>query len=245
MIDIHCHILPALDDGPRSMDLSLAMAEIAVKDGIEVIIATPHADGTLITPARLDAAVRDLNRALSARHLPLTVVPGFELPHYLALDLAPTHTLAGSNHVLVEFPFDILPGDAPALISTLIGRGFQPVIAHPERNGEIIADPRLLTEMISAGAQVQMTAASITGELGPDCQRCAHYLLRRGLAHFIATDAHSPTFRTPVLSRACAVARKLLEPDRVALLVEGNPRKILSTTGPILSINPGTMRTGS
>lgn len=214
------------------MDLSLAMAEMAVKDGIEVIIATPHADGAQITPERLAAAVRDLNRELIARHIPLNVAPGFEIPHYLVLDLAATHTLAGSRHVLVEFPFDILPGDAPALISTLIGRGFLPIIAHPERNGDIIADPRQLMELISAGAQVQVTAASITGELGPDCQRCAHYLLRRGLAHFIATDAHSPTFRTPVLSRACAVVSKLLEPERVALLVEGNPRKILQATDP-------------
>ena len=86
-----------LDDGPQTMDLSLAMAEMAVEDGIEVIIATPHADGELITPARLDAAVRDLNRELIARHIPLTVVPGFEIPHYLALDLAATHTLAGSR----------------------------------------------------------------------------------------------------------------------------------------------------
>lgn len=227
------------------MSLSLAMAEMAVKDGIEVIIATPHADGKLITPERRDVAVRDLNRELIARHIPLTVVPGFEIPHYLALDLAATHTLAGSRHVLVEFPFDIMPGDAPALISALIGRGFLPVIAHPERNGDIIADPRQLTEMISAGAQVQVTAASITGELGPDCQRCAHYLLKRGLAHFIATDAHSPTFRTPVLSRACAVAGKLLASDRVALLVEGNPRKILQATNPNPLHYSSPMRTGS
>ena len=77
-----------------------------------------------------------------------------------------------------------------------------------------------------------MTAASITGELGPDCQRCAHYLLTQGLVHFIATDSHSTTFRRPMLSRARAVAGKLLEPDRVALLVEGNPRKILQATDP-------------
>lgn len=229
MIDIHCHIAPCLDDGPQSIDVSLAMAKIAAEDGIEVIIATPHADGILIAPEQLNRKVHELNRALVARSIPLTVVPGFEIPHHLALDLADSCTLAGGRHVLIEFPHDFLPGDAPGLISTLIARGFLPIIAHPERNVGILAEPQRLAGMIAAGAHAQVTAASITGDFGPDCQRCAQYLLVRDLAQYIATDSHSPTFRAPVLSRAQAVATKLLGPERAAQLVQGNPRKILQT----------------
>jgi protein-tyrosine phosphatase len=214
------------------MITSLAMAKIAAEDGIEVIIATPHADGKLITPARLGTVVRNLNRELADRRIPLTVIPGFEIPHYLALDLAATHTLAGSRYVLIEFPHGFMPGEAPALISTLVARGFLPVIAHPERNEDILDDPQRLAVIAGAGAQIQLTAASITGELGPDCQRCAHYLLARNLAHFIATDSHSPSFRTPVLSKAYAIASKLLGPGRAARLIEGNPRKILLAANP-------------
>lgn len=232
MIDIHCHIAPGLDDGPLTMATSLTMAKIAAADGIEVIFATPHADGALITPERLGAEVSNLNRCLSERKIPVTVVPGFEIPHFLALDLAATHTLAGSTFVLIEFPHDFMPLDAPLLIRTLIGRGFQPIIAHPERNRDILLDPQRIAPHVEAGALLQVTAASITGEFGPDCQRCAHYLLSRSLAHFIATDSHSPNFRTPMLSKARAMAKKVLDAERATQLVSGNPRKILMAGHP-------------
>ena len=227
MIDIHCHIAPGLDDGPLTIATSLAMAKIAAEDGIKVIIATPHADGEHITPERLHTEVRNLNQTLMARRIPLTVVAGFEIPHSLALVLAASHTLAGSSYVLIEFPHEFMPAEAPALIRALLGRGFLPVIAHPERNGDILAEPLRLAEMVAAGALIQVTAASITGEFGPDCLRCAHYLLSKGLVHFIATDSHSTTFRAPMLSRAHAIARRLLGPERAALLTSGNPQKIL------------------
>jgi protein-tyrosine phosphatase len=221
-----------MDDGPRSIATSLAMAQIAAEDGISVVIATPHADGSLLAPEQLAAAVANLNRELSTRTIPLTVVSGFEVPHHLALDLAVSHTLAASRYLLIEFPHDFMPAEAAPLIRDLVARGYLPIVAHPERNGDILADPRHLSEIVDAGAQSQVTAASVTGDFGPDCQRCSHFLLTRGLAHFIATDSHSPTFRIPVLSKARSLAEKLLGPERAALLVEGNPRKILRAASP-------------
>jgi protein-tyrosine phosphatase len=221
-----------MDDGPRSIDTSLAMAKIAAEDGITVVIATPHADGSRHAPERLAAEVDDLNRGLRARTIPLTVLSGFEVPHHLALNLAVSHTLAASKYLLIEFPHDFMPADAAGLIRALVARGYLPIVAHPERNGDILADPQRLAEIIDAGAQSQITAASVTGDFGPDCQRCAHFLLTRGLAHFIATDSHSPTFRIPALSKARDLAEKLLGPEQAALLVEGNPRKILQAASP-------------
>lgn len=221
-----------MDDGPRSISTSLAMARIAAEDGISVVIATPHADGSPLAPERLAAAVENLNRELGGRGIPLTVVSGFEVPHHLALDLAASHTLAASSYLLIEFPHDFMPVEAAPLIRALVGRGYLPIVAHPERNRDILADPQRLAEIVDAGAQSQVTAASITGDFGPDCQWCAHYLLTRGLSHFIATDSHSPTFRIPVLSKARSFAEKLLGPERAALLLEGNPRKILRAVSP-------------
>lgn len=209
--------------------MSVAMARIAADDGIEVIIATPHVDAGHVTPERLHYGVQDLNRELITRRIPLTVVPGFEIPHCLALTLAPSHGLAGSRYVLVEFPHDYLPADAPAILSRLVDGGFLPVIAHPERNRDILINPGLLADMIATGALAQITAGSVTGEMGPDCQRCAIYLLSLGLVHFIATDSHSPSFRTPELSKARSLTRKLLGVTQAELLTNGNPWKIFQS----------------
>jgi len=227
VIDIHCHIAPGLDDGSQDLATSLVMAERAAADGIRVIIATPHTNGVFPTPERLALEVGNLNREISSRRLSVVIVPGFEIPHSLALDLAATHTLAGSGYLLIEFPHAYLPAGAVRLITDLVNRGYQPIIAHPERNGDVLAAPGRLVELVEAGAQIQLTAASVTGDFGPDCQRCAHYLLTRGLTHYIATDSHSPSFRTPVLRKARTLVEKLLGPEQAALLTDGNPLKIV------------------
>lgn len=155
------------------------------------------------------------------------VLPGYEIPYHLVAELAPTHTLAGSRYVLVEFPHSYIPIGAFNLLHDLTVSGLIPVIAHPERNGGVIMDPDILTDMVDAGALVQLTASSITGELGPDAQQCAHYLLKNNSAHFIATDSHSPSFRKPTLSKAKKVAARLIGREKAALLVKQNPLKII------------------
>ena len=231
MIDIHCHILAALDDGPRRLEISLEMAAIAAEDGIKTIIATPHADGLTVNPGSVETAVLNLQEKLHGRKIALRIAAGFEIPYHLVLELAESHTLAGSRYVLFELPHFQVPPDAPQTIYRLLEQGLWPIIAHPERNSTLIDQPDLLTGLIEAGALVQLTAASITGALGPDVQRCAHYLLNRRQAHFIATDSHSPTFRTPVLRSARKIAARLLNSELAAALVEDNPARILQNTG--------------
>ena len=191
MIDIHCHILPGMDDGPDHLETSLSMARIAAGDGIGTIIATPHTDGIRVNRESVPDRVHDLNRELKRHHIDLAVLPGYEIPYHLLSELAPTHTLAGSNYVLIEFPHAYVPGDAPATVFRLLAQGFIPIIAHPERNRDILRNPDLLENLIEAGALSQLTAVSITGDLGPDIQQCAHSLLVRKMAHFIATDSQA------------------------------------------------------
>ena len=227
MIDIHCHILPGLDDGPQRLETSIAMASIAANDGIRVIIATPHTDGIRVNQDTVTRSVKELNHKLEHLDLPLEIVAGFEVPYELVPDLAATHTLDGSNYVLIEFPHTYLPSDALGTIYRLLDQGLQPVIAHPERNGGVLTQPDRLADLVQAGALTQLTAASMTGELGPELQRCSMHLLRNNMVHFIATDSHSPTFRSPVLRKAHTMAAKVLGKEQADLLTTGNPGKIL------------------
>lgn len=233
MIDIHCHILPAVDDGPLLLKSSLAMAAIAAADGITTIIATPHTDGLGVNRETVAAGVLYLNGELIRQAIPLNIIAGHELPYHLIPDLADSHTLANSKYVLVELPHTYFPGDSLRTVSGLVDRGLVPIIAHPERNNDILLKPELLRNLVKAGALAQLTAASITGELGTDIQRCAFYLLDHHLAHFIATDSHSPSFRTPVLRKAHSIAVRLLGRQQADLLTMGNPEKILRAAGTV------------
>lgn len=239
MIDIHSHILPNIDDGAETLKTSLKMAAIAVKDGITSVIATPHTDGARVSCEVVPAAVARLNEELRLRKIPLTVLPGYEIPFHLVPSLAATHSLAGSKYVLVEFPHNFIPADATDILYDLQSSGYVPVIAHPERNRSVILNPELLADMIHTGALVQITAASVTGELGPDVARCAHYLLKNDMVQFIATDSHSPSFRKPVLTRALKKTSKLIGSEKADRLVRRNPSRILESIREE-SASPGT-----
>lgn len=233
MIDIHCHILPGIDDGPQNLAASLAMAKMAGNDGIRALIATPHTDGIRVNQERVAAATHDLNLELRQQNLALTVYPGFELPYHLAGELAATHTLANNGrHVLIEFPPLHLPRTALDTFFPLTAAGLIPVLAHPERNPGVLMNPDALREMVANGILVQITASSVTGEMGPDVERCAHYLLKQGWVHFLATDSHAPTFRAPVLSRALKIASRLIGPEKARALVEEYPKQILASAAP-------------
>ncbi len=203
------------------------MARVAAEDGISTIIATPHTDGIRVNRDLVEEKVRIHNNELGNNGIVLEIVPGYEIPHHLAADLAPSHTLAGSTYVLIELPHTYVPRDALGTVYSLIDQGLQPIIAHPERNGGVLQSPDQLKSLVEAGALSQLTASSITGEQGTDIRRCAHYLLVNNMAHFIATDSHSPSFRTSVLRKAHAIAVKLLGKTQADFLTIGNPEKIL------------------
>jgi len=227
VIDIHCHILPGLDDGPQTLETATSMAEAAAGDGIKTVIATPHTDGIRVNRETVATAAAELNRELNRRNIAVTLLPGHELPCHLAPALAASHTLAGSRYVLLEYPPAYIPGDALTILYGLVDQGLVPIIAHPERNSGFLAQPDLLTEHREAGALVQVTASALTGGQGPDIRQCALYLLSRGMVDFLATDSHGPGFRAPLLRKPLDRAARLLGRSRARRLVRDNPEKIL------------------
>jgi len=196
MVDIHCHILPLVDDGPASVEHALELAEQAVAEGVSRIIATPHLYHPQFETEDVDVqlTVDEFNVLLKQRDIPLTVYPGHEIrligELMEALEAGQALTLNDSRYILIEFPSSGIPSYARQVFAELISDGYIPVVAHPEKNKVIIQNPSLLFELISNGAISQVTCASLIGKYGKDVQRFAIALLENGLAHLVASDAH-------------------------------------------------------
>ncbi|MHB1037131.1 MAG: tyrosine-protein phosphatase [Pirellulales bacterium] len=215
LVDIHCHLLPGLDDGAESWEESLAMARMAVADGISTVVATPHQlgnfgqnDGDMIR-----GHVRRFQEMLDEREIALRVLPGADVR--IESDMIPklrsgeVLTLADRRrHVLLELPHEVyLPLDR--LLSDLERIGLVGILSHPERNAGILSDPSVLSRLVEAGCLLQVTAGSLLGSFGPPVQALAESIIKHGAAHLVATDAHGTKSRVPRLARAF---------DRVALL---------------------------
>lgn len=228
MIDIHCHILPGFDDGAVDEPAALAMARTAAKDGVHTIVATPHLNTELHSAEEITGRTAKLNRLLEEENIPITILAGSEVASHIDLCHWQEYTLAGTNSVLVEFPHSHFPASAPELMHEAVAIGLRPIIAHPERNPGIMLNPNLLTPLVKAGVRVQLTAQSISGTFGSAIQQCAYYLLRQKLVHFLASDAHSPDYRTPQLSKGLKIVSKILGKKQAMALVLDNPQDALN-----------------
>ena len=229
MIDLHSHVLPGLDDGARDLDAALQMCRAAAADGIEVLAATPHVRSDYPTTA--EAMTNALTELRDAAGDVIDLVPGGEL------DLAEldrpveelrAFALAGNpQYLLVETPYYGWPLDLADRLLSLQAAGITAVLAHPERNYDVQSRVGLLTPIVAAGTLVQLTAASLDGRAGGRAAACAKTLLRRELAHLIASDAHEPDVRAAGLSAAArAVGGELgtwLTLDMPRAIVDGGP----------------------
>lgn len=230
MIDIHSHILPGLDDGAQSLQEALDMARLAVADGIKSMVATPHVETGLFPNTReaILKAVDELRYALQENDIPLTILPGAEyhlepdLPHRVRQGELLTLNDKG-RYLLVELPATLVPEYAVQIFYELQLSGMTPVIAHPERNAGFAAAPSLLYNLVVRGALAQITAGSLAGYFGPGARAAARTFLKRGCAHFIATDAHSGKDRSPLLTPAKKEVARLLSEEEVHTLVAANP----------------------
>ena len=227
MIDLHCHILPGIDDGAVDMQTSIDMAMIAAEDGIETIVATPHIKDILHSTVKLRALVTQLNIHLKSQNIPVKVLLGGDVFALINPSCFKDYTINNSRYILIEFPHNYLPSNSKAILFSLAIQGLCPIITHPERNLAIMKKVDLLLDMLHSNVLVQITAGSLTGEFGRDEQACANYLLRKEAVHFIATDAHSTDFRRPVLSDGLKVASKVIGQKRAKKLVWDNPRAVI------------------
>ena len=234
MIDLHCHILAGIDDGAQTDNDSLAMAKVAVQEGITTIVATPHhKNGRYLNPKQdVLLKVSELNKRLQDEQIDLKILPGQEtaISGEFLEDYENGHvlTLNETNYVFVELPSDHVPRYTEKMLFDLQLKGLIPVIVHPERNREIHERPELLYKLVEKGALAQLTAGSVCGRFGKKIKRFSEQLIEANLVHFIASDAHNITSRGFHLQQAYDVVEKLYGMDMVylyrenaELLVEG------------------------
>jgi protein-tyrosine phosphatase len=237
MIDLHSHILPGVDDGAGSLADSLDIARAAVEDGISVIAATPHVRDDWPTAAEvMESRVAELAAELELAGIPLEVRRGGEIAiewlNRLPAEELRRFGLGGSRYLLVETPYHGWPFGIGHVFFELQEKGFVPVLAHPERNPDVRAHPERLEQLVEAGVLVQVTAASIDGRIGSRTQACGLWLIRNGLAHLLASDAHHASVRAVGMAAAAQVvgggslAQWLTRDVPAAILADGRiPRR--------------------
>jgi len=234
MIDIHCHILPGMDDGPGSLNQALDMCRAAAADGIKTIVATPHfRPGTYeFTGRKVMDTVDLLETAAKGEGLDLRILPGAEVsvsPEMPSCLRKARYLTLNNNgrYFLAELPPLSVPPNWDTFLHSLHLSGLTAIIAHPERNDWFMNHPDVLASAAGRGLLIQVTAMSITGGLGSDARDFSYYLLRHNLVHAISSDAHSADFRRPVLSEACGIAAAIVGRKKAEDLVFTIPQAII------------------
>jgi len=208
VIDLHSHILPGLDDGVATIEEARELARAAVAEGVTAIAATPHVRADYpTTPEQMEAGVAALRDDFAREAIALEVLHGgeidLEMLRSLSVEDVRRFTIGQTGrYLLVEFPYHGWPLALETIVFELGLEGVIPVLAHPERTAEVQSAPERLRPLVQAGALVQITAAALDGRLGQTSRRTARELLRLGLAHVLASDAHGRNVRSVGLARA-------------------------------------------
>ena len=215
-VDIHCHLVPGIDDGSKSVDESLEMARIAAADGIQIVIATPHQLGNYVcnTGDVIRQHVTALQDLLAAKGINLRVLPGGDVriddTMFTGLQNGSVLSLGDHRkHVLLELPHELYLPTIPVM-ERLRSLGMDTILSHPERNQGILREPQLVIELVQNGCFMQVTAASLLGTFGATCQQFSEWMLTNGLVHIVATDAHGSTSRRPLMRRCFDHVRELV-----------------------------------
>lgn len=230
MTDIHIHVLPGVDDGAKSCDEAVRMCEMAVEDGIEHLVATPHANYRYPydREAYAEMLLRLAERIGGKPKLSLGCDLALTYENLQQLAATPSrYTIDATPYVLVEFSDFVIPPGIAEVFRRLLSTGLVPIITHPERNSLLQAEPQRVVEWVRLGCAVQVTASAITGEWRPRAQKTAEWLIARQAAHVIATDAHGSTGRIPVLSKARDTVAKRFGAELAQALVVDNPRAVV------------------
>jgi len=204
VIDLHCHVLPGIDDGPQTIEESLAMMRVAAAAGTRVLVATPHVNRRYDNRARrIEPLVEDLNRRVRDEGLELEVRPGAEVALLGAASIDADELtrlrLGGGPWLLVEPPTASTDADVEALVMALLEVGHRVVLAHPERCPAFRRDPGILASLVGEGVLASVTAASLRGHFGEEVARFALELLRSELVQNVASDAHHHELRPPTM----------------------------------------------
>ena len=248
MIDLHCHILPEVDDGAKTLEESRAMLERARAMGFKTIVATPHLEDPLADP--YDLRVREaFARVLPiAQELGLWLLPGFEIrlrPDTAArLDKGERLTLANSRTALVDLACAPWPRHVDEALFAIQTAGFQPILAHPERYPDIQDRPELGRELAERGIALQVTIGSLAGAFGSQARKAAEALLRLGAVHVVATDAHSAGHRMAAVPKGLRRLQELIGPEQCQRALIDTPHALLTgepLPPPVTSLDRGLL----
>ena len=234
MFDLHSHILPGLDDGAKTIEESMKMLRVAAEDGIKGMAATPHGKDVREAGAlgSVSEHVETLNRLAGEETLDIKIYVGME--NHLTLDLPELvasgagFPINGGPYILVELPFDSLPGFTDEVLNRLQEQGLTPLIAHPERQADIMRDPSIMGDLVGRGMLGQVTSTCILGRFGSEARDTAEILLKKGWVHVISTDCHRPTGpRAPMMAKSVVEAGKIVGLETARAMAVDVPKSIL------------------
>ncbi len=238
MIDIHCHLIPGIDDGAKNIEQALELIQVAVDDGIKRIVITPHLHlgryenfsslikfkllrlNNAVIKAGIDVQIRSAAEVRFDFDI-LDLIASLQVPMYGIYE--------GHRYMLLELPHSHIPTGCTELIKYLLKQNIKPVIAHPERNKELLKNPEKIVQLTRLGCWFQLTAGSIVGLFGEKCQELSIHYLEQGLINVVASDAHNTKYRPPVLSAARQYVADLIGEDEAHNLFWQNPYNITAT----------------
>jgi len=232
VLDLHCHVLPGIDDGPRSLDESVALCRAAQREGTRTLVATPHVNGDYpdVTAAVILDQTAAVNRALRDAGVDVTVLRGAEVALSRVGELGDLElkqlSLAGGPYVLLELPWTSAPSGAMAALRAFASRGYGVLLAHPERSPMLQRDEALVDELVRSGALCCLDVGSLGERAERQTRSMAWRLLSGGLAHAIASDCHDPVRRPPRL--ASVLEQAGLSAAQIDYFVREAPKAILS-----------------
>jgi protein-tyrosine phosphatase len=238
MIDLHCHILPGLDDGPSTLAGSLQMASAFVDDGVSVVACTPHILPGLYKNSgpHIRRAAAHLQQRINEKGIPLRLVTGADnhvTPDFVdQLSRGELLSLADSRYVLVEPPHHVAPPRLKELFFDLIVAGYVPVLTHPERLTWINSHYESMRQLVQAGVWLQLTAGSLAGAFGKNARYWSERMLEDGVVHILATDAHDVSHRPPHLSKGRDLAARRIGDREAENLVVTRPEGVLRNAVP-------------
>ncbi len=234
MIDLHCHLLPGIDDGAPDLATSLEMARIAIDDGIETIVCTPHIMPGVFDnePADIRARVAHLARELGERGLALRLAAGSDAhirPDFVAaLRNDRVQPIAGGRYVLFEPPHNVVPPRMEDCLFDIQAAGYVPILTHPERLTWIEEKYDVVASLARSGVLIQLTAGAITGVFGPRPRYWSERMLDEGLVHVVSSDGHNTRRRRPAMREAAEACARLLGAAEADNLVRVRPLGVLS-----------------
>lgn len=230
MIDIHCHLLPGIDDGARDWAEAEQMCKIAIKDGIRAIVCTPHANDTYAYDrSRNMELLTELQKRVGEK-LDLRLGCDFHLSFdniESAMEDSDRFAIFGTNYLLVEFSDFSIPPAVLDSLSKFLSMGVTPIITHPERNMLLQRNPEMVLRLAKIGCAIQITASAFTGRWGEGSRRTCEWLIDRGAVHIVASDAHDTRSRPPIVSTAREIVARLYGPQLARSLFVDNPQAVI------------------